>query len=127
MSKIQELVKSMDRVQKARAFRETHKMKTGVEIINRMKNFLSFKKFKEHKIMFILVSLIILLGLMLINANNLDVNYWDWRAFFLATVIWLISSAVDKDRYWNLAHMLGVNSFMYIVWWAIFKILFTGI
>ena len=87
-----------------------------------MKNFLSIEKFQELKVLFILEILMGLLLTMLISVNKFDINYWDWRAFIISIGIWGLSSIVDKEKYWNLATLLGNGSFMYLLWWFVFNL-----
>jgi hypothetical protein len=87
-----------------------------------MKNFLSTEKFKELKVLFILEILMALLLSILISVNKFDVNYWDWKAFIISIGIWTLSSVVDKEKYFNLATLLGTGSFMYLLWWFVFNL-----
>ena len=87
-----------------------------------MKNFLSIEKFKELKVLFILEILMGLLLTMLISVNKFDINYWDWKAFVISIGIWVLSSIMDKEKYWNLATLLGTGSFMYLLWWFVFNL-----
>lgn len=87
-----------------------------------MKKFFSIEQFKDMMVLFILEIIIGLLLTMLISVNKFDINYWDWRAFLISISIWLISSAVDKEKYWNLATLIGTCSFMYLIWWFIFNL-----
>jgi hypothetical protein len=84
--------------------------------------FLSLEKFKELKVLFILEFLMALLLFMLISVNDFSVNYWDWKAFSMTIGIWLLSSIVDKEKYWNLGTFIGTGLFMYMLWWFIFNI-----
>lgn len=86
-----------------------------------MKNFLSVDKFKELKVLFILEIFLGLLLTMLISVNKFNINYWDWRALIISIGIWTLSSIIDKEKYWNLATLLGTGSFMYLLWWLIFN------
>ena len=87
-----------------------------------MEKFLSIEKFKELKVLFILEILMGLLLTMLISVNKLDINYWDCKAFIISIGIWGLSSIVDKEKYWNLATLLGTGSFMYLLWWFVFNL-----
>lgn len=87
-----------------------------------MKNFLSIEKFKELKVLFILEILLGLLLTMLISVNKFDINYWDWKAFIISIGIWSLSSILDKEKYWNLATLLGTGSLIYLFWWFVFRI-----
>lgn len=89
-----------------------------------MKKFLSIEKFKELKFLFILEFIMGLLLTMLISVNKFDINYWDWRAFTVSIGIWTLSSIVDKENSFNLATLLGIGSFMYLLWWFTFNVLF---
>lgn len=89
-----------------------------------MKKFLSIENFKELKVLFILEILIVLLLTMLISVNKFDINYWDWKAFVISIGIWSLSSIMDKEKYWNLATLLGTGSFMYLFWWFVFNLPF---
>ena len=88
-----------------------------------MKNFLSIEKFKELKVLFILEILMGLLLAMLISINKIDINYWDWRAFALSIGIWALSSLIDREKYWNLASLIGLCSFMYVLWYFAFNLI----
>jgi hypothetical protein len=87
-----------------------------------MENFLSIEKFKELRTLFILEILMALLLSMLISVNKFDVNYWDWKAFTMSIGIWTLSSIIDKEKYLNLATLLGTGSFMYLLWWFVFNL-----
>lgn len=87
-----------------------------------MKKFLSIENFKELKVLFILEILMGLLLTMLISVNKFDINYWDWRAFVISIGIWSLSSILDKEKYLNLATLIGTGSFMYLLWWFIFNL-----
>lgn len=89
-----------------------------------MKKFFSIEKFQELKVLFILEILMGLLLTMLISVNKFDINYWDWKAFIISIGIWSLSSIVDKEKYWNLATLLGTGSFMYLFWWLVFNLPF---
>lgn len=89
-----------------------------------MKKFLSIENFKELKVLFILEILIVLLLTMLISVNKFDINYWDWKAFVISIGIWSLSSIMDKEKYWNLATLLGTGSFMYLFWCFVFNLPF---
>jgi len=89
-----------------------------------MKNFLSIEKFKELSVLFILEILIVLLLSMLINVNNFEIGYWDLKAFVVSIGIWTLSSIVDKEKYLNLATLLGTGFIMYLFWWFVFNLLF---
>ena len=88
-----------------------------------MKNFLSIEKFKELKILFVLEILILLMLTTLITVNKPNINYWDYRALLVSIIVWGFSSIVDKEKYWNLATLLGLGFFMYLSWWVIFNLL----
>jgi hypothetical protein len=88
-----------------------------------MKEFLSIERFKELKVLFILEIFLFLLLTMLISVNDFDIKYWDWSAFVLSISIWLISSIVDKEKYLNLATLLGTGTFMYLIWWFVFNVI----
>jgi hypothetical protein len=87
-----------------------------------MENFLSIEKFKELRTLFILEILMALLLSMLISVNKFDVSYWDWKAFTMSIGIWTLSSIIDKEKYLNLATLLGTGSFMYLLWWFVFNL-----
>lgn len=89
-----------------------------------MKNFLSIEKFKELRVLFILEIIMLLLLSMLISVNKFDINYWDWKAFTMSIGIWVLSSIIDKEKYCNLATLLGIGCFMYLLWWFVFNLLF---
>ena len=86
-----------------------------------MKKFLSVQKFKELRVLFFLELMMALLLATLVSTNDFgDINYWDWRAFLLSMATWSVSSAIDKE--WDLATLLGVGSFMYLLWWFAFNV-----
>ena len=89
-----------------------------------MRKFLSIEKFQELKVLFILEIIIGLLLTMLISVNKTNIDYWDWRAFTISIGIWALSSILDKETNWNLATLLGVGLFMYLLWWFTFNVLF---
>lgn len=89
-----------------------------------MKNFLSIEKFKELKALFTLELIIGLLLTMLIYVNNYNITIFDWRPFLISIIIWLISSKVDKEKYWNLATFIGTFPFSYFVFWLMFNLKF---
>lgn len=88
-----------------------------------MKKFLSIDKFKELMPLFIMEIIIGLLVTMLVTVNKIEMNYWDSRAFTLSIIIWVLSSIVDKEKFWNLATLLGIGSFMYFLWLFILNVL----
>lgn len=87
-----------------------------------MKDFLSIEKFKEVKVFLVLEICMSLLIIMLISVNNYNIIYWNWKAFMLSFFIWILSSIIDTEKYWNLATLIGVGFFMYLMWWYIFNI-----
>lgn len=87
-----------------------------------MKNFFSIEKFQELKVLFILEIIIGLLLTMLISVNKFDINYFNWKAFIISIGIWSLSSIFDKEKYWNLATLLGTGSVMYLLWWFVFNL-----
>jgi hypothetical protein len=87
-----------------------------------MKKFFSIEKFQDLKVLFILEILMGLLLTMLIIVNKFDINYWNWKAFIISISIWVLSSIMDKEKYWNLATLLGTGSFMYLLWWFVFNL-----
>jgi len=87
-----------------------------------MKKFLSIQKFKEIKVLFILEIIIALLFSMLIQLNNWNINYFDWKALSLSFFIWILSSKLDNEKYFNLATLIGVGIFMYTCFWLMFNI-----
>ena len=89
-----------------------------------MKNFLSIERFRELRVLFILEIILALLLTMLISINEFDIDYWDLKALVISISIWVLSSIIDKDKYWNLATLIGTGSFMYLLWWFAFNLLF---
>lgn len=89
-----------------------------------MKKFLSIQKFKEIKILFILELILILnISLIIYNTNNnFNINYFDWKALSLSLFIWLLSSFLDKERYFNFATLIGTGVVMYTCFWTMFNI-----
>jgi hypothetical protein len=87
-----------------------------------MRNFLSIEKFRELRVLFILEFFMVLLLTMLISINKSNINYWDWKAFIISIGIWTLSSIVNKEEYLNLATLLGIGSFMYLIWWFVFNL-----
>jgi hypothetical protein len=90
-----------------------------------MKSFFSIDKFKELIVLFILEFIMFFLIALLIDINNYQVAYWDWKSFVLTMFTLLVSSAIDREKYWNLATFLSVGAFQYLIWWIIFH--FSGI
>jgi len=89
-----------------------------------MKNFFSIEKFKELQVLFILEIFMVLLITMLISVNKSDINYWDWRAFAISVGLWGLCSIIDKKTYWNLATLLGIGVFLYVLWCFLFNLEF---
>jgi len=87
-----------------------------------MKDFLSVQKFKEIKTLFILEFILALLISLLVHINSFDINYFDWKALSLTIFIWLLSSKLDKERYFNLASLIGTGSIMYLCFWLMFNV-----
>lgn len=87
-----------------------------------MKEFFSIKSFKEIKVLFILEFIMGLLLAMLISINKSSINYWSWKAFLITIMTWLLSSALDKEKYWNLGTLIIAGSFLYLLWWFVFNL-----
>lgn len=84
-----------------------------------MKSFLFIEKFKELKALFILEIITSLLLAVLIKRNDLDINYWNWKAFAVSRDL---SFPLDNERCWSLATLIGTGPFVYLLWWFIFNL-----
>lgn len=47
---------------------------------------------------------------------------FDWRAFIIVILIWALSSLVNKEKYFNLATLIGTSYFFYILFWFILNV-----
>lgn len=90
-----------------------------------MKNFFSIEKFKELQVLFILEIFMAWLLTILISLNKSEINYWDWRAFVISISLWGFCSIIDKKTYWNLATLLGIVVFLYLLWWFVLNLQFN--
>lgn len=88
-----------------------------------MKQFLSIQKFKELQVLFYLEVVIASLLALLISINNFHPDYWDARAFSISFGIWILSSLLESERIFNLATLLAVGSFSYLIFWFVFNLL----
>lgn len=94
-----------------------------------MKQFLSIEKFKELTTLFILEIFMSALLYMLIKVNwqvfqkHFATQLFDWRAFTIVILVWALSSLADKERYFNLATLIGTGYFFYICFWFLLNIL----
>lgn len=85
-----------------------------------MKNFLSIKNFKELKTLIVLELLMIFfLGILTFNSN---LKYFSWGSLITSISIWILSSLLDKEKYFNLLTMLVLGTFTYIIFWVIFNL-----
>lgn len=87
-----------------------------------MKNFLSITHFKEHKIIFILFALIIILGSTL--TRQMNINYFNGWSLVMSVLIWGFSCLIQPSKYFNLASMIVCVMFGYGVFWFITEVLF---
>lgn len=87
-----------------------------------MKKFLSIEKFKEIRVLLILEIIMSLLLMLLIKINNINVIYFDYRPLLLTISVWTISSIIEKEKYFNLATLIGTGLIMYISFWLMFNI-----
>jgi hypothetical protein len=86
-----------------------------------MKNFLSIENFKDVKGLLIF-EVIIGLILLLISANNPDINFWDWRSLLISIFVIALNFFFDEEKYWNLATISSTIPFLYLISWFIFKL-----
>jgi hypothetical protein len=86
-----------------------------------MKNFLSIENFKDVKGLLIF-EVIIGLILLLISANNPDIDFWDWRALVVSVSIIALNVIADRENFWNIATILSIIPFSYLISWFIFKL-----
>lgn len=86
-----------------------------------MKNFLSIENFKDVKGLLIF-EVIIGLILLLISANNPDIDFWDWRALVISVSIIALNVISDRENFWNIATILSIIPFSYLISWFIFKL-----
>ena len=87
-----------------------------------MKDFLSKEKFRELRVLFIVEAIMALLLTVLISVNDFNINYLDWRPFAVSIGMWLISSILDKEKYFNLATLISTGLFMYAITWFAFNV-----
>lgn len=83
-----------------------------------MKEFLSIEKFKQLKYLLILEALIFFLLIFLFK--DINTNLWDWRVFLIVITTWILCSLFDMKKYWNLATLLTMGSYMYLCFYFIF-------
>ena len=87
-----------------------------------MKEFLSIEKFKELGALFIIEIIIAILASFLIHITNWSFNYFDWNALCILLFIWLLSSKLDKEKYFNLATLIGTGTFSYACFWFMLNV-----
>jgi hypothetical protein len=86
------------------------------------KGFFSSEKFEEIMPLLVFEGLLILLLVVLMYRNNLTMP-WSTSSFVLSLVVWGLSSVVDPERYFNLASLLGLIPFFYLLWWMAFHVI----
>lgn len=86
-----------------------------------MKEFFKLRD-KATLVMIVLEILLVILGLTLINLNNLPVSLFNLNASIVAFVIWGISALLDKKTYYNFCDFSAVFGFAYICFWVIFEL-----
>ena len=87
-----------------------------------MKKFLDKKYFKELKVLIILESILILLGYALINTQHLHPHYFNPFAFAITLFVWVLSSIIEPDKYFNMATLITGGLFEYGCFWFMFEI-----
>jgi hypothetical protein len=87
-----------------------------------MKNFFSIEKFIGLTVLLILEFVLLATLMMLTSVDRFGINYWNWKAFIISICIWVLCSIVDKEKYFNLATLLGNGSFAYLLWWFVFNL-----
>ncbi len=90
-----------------------------------MKDFLSIEKFKELRFLFFLEFLASMILATLISVKGYQPQYWDWKAFAFTISVLSLSCLIDKKLYFNLATFLGVGSFLYLLAWFAFNLIFN--
>lgn len=87
-----------------------------------MKNFFSIEYLKQVWVILFLEMLMIMIGVSLINLNNLPVSFFNMNALIVAGSILLISSLLDRVKYFNFWTLFVFGNFIYICWWVIFEL-----
>jgi hypothetical protein len=86
-----------------------------------MKEFFKLRD-KGILVMIVLEVLMVLLGVTLINLNNLPVSLFNLNAFIVACVIWGISALLEKKTYYTFWDFLAIIGFVYICFWVLFEL-----
>jgi hypothetical protein len=96
-----------------------------------IKHFFSLEFFKELKVLFLLESIILLLGYALINTPNVqqviqqnNLSPFNLFALLLSLFIWSLSCLLDPKKYFNLATLIATGFITYLAFWFTFEIMF---
>lgn len=85
-----------------------------------MRNFFNIEHFKDIKILFylkfILLVLFLLTGIPQL-LYNLGISFFNLDALIISIAIWILSSLVDKNLYFNFYSMIASVSFCYVSIW----------
>jgi hypothetical protein len=94
------------------------------------KQFLSVDHFKELKVIFFLEIIILVLLMGIVQDPGiqklilkLDLQIFNPFAFVISIVTWVISSYLDKERYFNLATLILNLTFLYGCYWSMFELM----
>lgn len=90
-----------------------------------MKKFFSLQSVKENKIFYIWFSIIIILSVGITRTLGFpQLNYFDLKALIIAFIIWGLSCAVDKEKYFNIGTMVASLFFGYGILWFCLEIVY---
>lgn len=83
-----------------------------------------FFKLKDIAVLIIIILelLLVILGLTLINFNNLQLSLFNSNAFIIACTVWGISTLLDRKTYYNFWDFSAVFGFAYICFWVLFEL-----
>lgn len=83
-----------------------------------------FFKIKDSAVLVIIILelILVILGLTLINLNNLPVSLFNPNSFIIACTIWGISALLDKKTYYTFWDFLATIGFVYICFWVLFEL-----
>lgn len=87
-----------------------------------MSNFFSLKYFRELSVLLVLECIIALLLFMIITINNLDVKYFNGISLGIALGSWCFCCILDREKYFNLATLIGTGSATYFIFWFLFSL-----
>lgn len=86
-----------------------------------MKKFFSLDKFKSLILLYVLEILMWIMVFLLQSKIHKYIIDFDWRALLASSIIWFLSCLLDKERYFNLATLIGLIPLYYWLFYIMFK------